>query len=253
VQVSETIRLKNVNKSFSGVAVARNINLKLSPGEILGLIGPNGAGKTSLFNLLTGIVPIDSGEIYFEGERIDQTSVFQRPRMGMSRTWQNIRLFPTLTVMDNLLLGAREYQGESIWRTFFKPKALKDFSEASRKKGTKLLERIGLFSDQDKKTTDFPYGQQKLIALARALMNDGGCLLLDEPMAGVEADVYDTMKTIIREEAESGKAICVIEHTISFIRDLCNIAIFMFNGEIIATGTVEELLSNKELSDIYFG
>jgi ABC-type branched-subunit amino acid transport system ATPase component len=77
--------------------------------------------------------------------------------------------------------------------------------------------------------------------------------LLDEPMAGVEADVYDTMKTIIREEAESGKAICVIEHTISFIRDLCNIAIFMFNGEIIATGTVEELLSNKELSDIYFG
>lgn len=251
--MSETIRLKKVNKSFSGVVVARNIDLILGPGEILGLIGPNGAGKTSLFNLLTGIVPIDSGEIHFNGERIDQSSVVRRPRMGMSRTWQNIRLFPTLTVMDNLLLGTRDYQGESIWKTFFKSKAVKDFSKDGRKKGTKLLERIGLSSDKDKKVTDFPYGQQKLIALARALMNDGGCLLLDEPMAGVDTDVYDTMKTIIREEAESGKSICVIEHSVSFIRDLCNSAIFMFNGEIIARGTVEELIQNEKLTEIYFG
>jgi ABC-type branched-subunit amino acid transport system ATPase component len=251
--MAETIRLEKVNKHFGGVVVASNIDLVLNEGEILGLIGPNGAGKTSLFNLISGIVTPDSGIIYFKGQPINHLLIHQRARLGISRTWQNIRLFPSMTVIDNLLIGSREYKGESIWKALFTPYEIKQSSQTLRKKAFDLLKRVGLSDHWDKQVSEFPYGQQKLIALARALMNDGNCLLLDEPMAGVEADVYDTIKTIVREEAMAGRAICVIEHTISFIKDLCDSAIFMFNGQIIAQGSVDDLLKNKELAEIYFG
>ncbi len=251
--MTDMVRLEKVNKHFGGVVVAYNIDMILKAGEIIGLIGPNGAGKTSLFNLISGIVTPNSGTIYFQGMPINKFSSYQRARIGISRTWQNIRLFQSMSVVDNLLIGSREYKGESIWKTLFHPKELKQYREALKEKAIHLLERVGLADQRGKQVSEFPYGQQKLVALARALMNDGTCLLLDEPMAGVEADVYDTMKNVVQEEAKGGRAICVIEHSISFVKDLCNSAVFLFNGQIIAKGSVDELLKNKELTEIYFG
>jgi ABC-type branched-subunit amino acid transport system ATPase component len=251
--MTDTVRLEKVNKRFGGVVVAANIDITLSAGEIMGLIGPNGAGKTSLFNLISGIVIPNSGIIYFQGKPINEFPVYQRARLGISRTWQNIRLFQSMSVIDNLLIGCREYRGESIWQTLFRSKDLKRYSEGLGKKALRLLDRVGLADQWNTQVSEIPYGQQKLVGLARALMNDGTCLLLDEPMAGVEADVYDTMKAVVREEAKAGRAICVIEHTISFVKDLCDSAVFMFNGQIIAKGSVDDLLKNKELTEIYFG
>ncbi len=253
IKMADTVRLEKVNKRFGGVVVADNIDMMLNAGDIIGLIGPNGAGKTSLFNLISGIVTPNSGTIYFQDKPINELSVYQRARLGISRTWQNIRLFQSMSVIDNLLIGSREYKGESIWQTLFKPNDLKRYRETLKEKALHLLERVGLTDEWDTQVSEFPYGQQKLVGLARALMNDGTCLLLDEPMSGVEADVYDTMKTVVREEAKSGRAICVIEHTISFVKDLCDSAVFMFNGQIIARGSVDDLLKNKELTEIYFG
>lgn len=253
IKMADTVRLEKVNKRFGGVVVADNIDMMLNAGDIIGLIGPNGAGKTSLFNLISGIVTPNSGTIYFQDKPINELSVYQRARLGISRTWQNIRLFQSMSVIDNLLIGSREYKGESIWQTLFKPNDLKRYSGALKEKALHLLERVGVADQWDTQVSEFPYGQQKLVGLARALMNDGTCLLLDEPMAGVEADVYDTMKTVVREEAKAGRAICVIEHAISFVKDLCDSAVFMFNGQIIAKGSVDNLLKNKELTEIYFG
>ena len=230
------LRVVEVRKSFGGIVVAEGINLEIAKGEILGLIGPNGAGKTTLFNRITGIHAPDGGEIWLRDERLSRMPVYRRARLGIARTWQHTRLFPTLTVMENLLMGPRDYPGAG----------------SGRRAGA-ILERIGLGAAADKLPGELPFGQQKLVGLARTLMNDGEVLLLDEPMAGVEGQAYATMKQVVRDEAASGRAVCVVEHNVSFIRDLCTRAVFMFNGRIEQSGTVEELLASEKLAELYFG
>lgn len=251
--MTPVITLENVSKRFGGIVVADDIRLTLHAGEILGLIGPNGAGKTSLFNLISGLIAPDSGSISFGGRRIDGAPMYQRARLGLSRTWQNVRLFQSMTVLDNLLVGPREYPGESIFGSLVRRRAIERARQASMERAVRLLDRTGLSRLSDMPVSALPYGQQKLVGLARALMNDGRGLLLDEPMAGVEGQAYDTMKGLIREAAHEGKAVCVVEHNVSFVKDLCDRALFMFSGRIIATGTVDDLLANRQLADLYFG
>ena len=234
--MTPTIRVVDVRKSFGGIVVAERITLEIAAGEILGLIGPNGAGKTTLFNMITGIHAPDAGEIWLRDQALSRMPVYKRARLGIARTWQHIRLFPTLSVMDNLLLGPRDYPGAG-----------------SRERAHVILERIGLAAAAGKLPGELPLGQQKLVGLARALMNDGEVLLLDEPMAGVEGQAYAAMQQIVRAEAAAGRAVCVVEHNVSFIRDLCTRAVFMFNGRIEQSGTVEELLANDKLAELYFG
>ena len=230
------IRVERVQKHFGGIVVAEDISLEIKAGEILGLIGPNGAGKTTLFNLISGIHAPDAGEIYLRDRPLSRVPVYKRARLGIARTWQHIRLFPTLSVLDNLLLGPREYPGKE-----------------SPARAAAILERVGLAAARDKMPGELPFGQQKLVGLARTLMNDGEVLLLDEPMAGVEGQVYETIKQVVRDEAAAGRAVCVVEHNVSFIRDLCTRAVFMFNGRIEQSGTVEELLASEKLAALYFG
>jgi ABC-type branched-subunit amino acid transport system ATPase component len=231
-----TIRVIDVRKSFGGIVVAENISLEMGAGEILGLIGPNGAGKTTLFNLITGIHAPDAGEIWLRERPLSRMPVYKRARLGIARTWQHTRLFSTLSVLDNLLLGPRDYPGTG-----------------SHMRAGAILERMGLAAHGDKMPGELPFGQQKLVGLARTLMNDGEVLLLDEPMAGVEGQAYATMKQVVRDEAAAGRAVCVVEHNVSFIRDLCTRAVFMFNGRIEQSGTVEELLASEKLAQLYFG
>jgi len=248
------VRVVNVDKRFGGIVVAENINLEMRPGEILGLIGPNGAGKTTLFNLICGIHAPDAGEIWLRDRPLSRLPVFRRARLGVARTWQNTRLFPTLSVLDNLLMGPRHYPGEALLASVLKPPSRRrEERAAARGRAEAILARIGLAEARDKTPGALPFGQQKLVGLARTLMNDGEVLLLDEPMAGVEGQVYDTIKQIVRDEAKAGRAVCVVEHNVSFIRDLCTRAVFMFNGRIEQSGTVEELLASAKLAELYFG
>ena len=251
--MTEILRLIGVCKAFGGIVVADDINLSINAGEILGLIGPNGAGKTSLFNLISGVVRPDAGRVMLQGAAIDGMPLFRRARRGIARTWQNMLLFTSMSVMENLLIAPRDYPGESMLRLTFGRIAIHRAEAEMRARGMAILARMDLVQAADTMVTDLPFGHQKLVGLARTLMNDGALLLLDEPMAGVEGAAYETMQRIVREEAAAGRAVCVVEHNVSFIKDLCTRAVFMAQGRILQTGLVHELLASKVLTELYFG
>jgi ABC-type branched-subunit amino acid transport system ATPase component len=245
--------IKGLQKKFGGIVVANDVDLEIKKGEVVGLIGPNGAGKTSLFNIASGAVRQDAGEILLNGQAVERMPMHMRARLGMTRTWQNIRLFPTLSVLDNLIIAPRHYPGESILRTAFGGSALRREREKILARAYVQLEKVHLVDAANRLPIELSYGKQKLVAIARALMNDGNCLLLDEPIAGVEGAAYQALKEVIRAEAKSGRAICIVEHNISFVRDLCDRASFMFNGKIVESGTIEELMARDDLAGLYFG
>jgi branched-chain amino acid transport system ATP-binding protein len=249
--VKEIVRTRALCKRFGGVVVADRIDLTLLSGQIVGLIGPNGAGKTSLFNLISGAVPADSGTVVLNGEAVGNLPMHARTRLGISRSWQHNRLFPSLTVLDNLLLGERRHPGGS-WLAAYSRGYVREPAQ-TRERAMEQLEKVRMADAAHRMPTELSYGKQKLISLARVLMNDGDCLLLDEPMAGVEGPAYESIKAVVRNEAASGRAVCVVEHNISFIKDLCDLAVFMFAGRIVQTGTIDEMVRSPELTELYFG
>ena len=179
--------------------------------------------------------------------------LYRRARAGIARTWQNMLLFASMSVIENLLIAPRHYPGESVLRLAFGRPEIRRTEAELRARGQAILARMELTQAADSMVIDLPFGHQKLVGLARTLMNDGALLLLDEPMAGVEGAAYETMQRIVREEAAAGRAVCVVEHNVSFIKDLCTRAVFMAQGRILQTGSVDELLASKVLTDLYFG
>ncbi|PSC05464.1 ABC transporter ATP-binding protein [Alsobacter soli] len=251
--MSAVVEIRGLEKRFGGIVVADGIDLTLTAGRVLGLIGPNGAGKTSLFNLISGVVRPDAGSVRLDGRPLDGMKMHQRARLGLSRTWQNLRLFPSLSVLDNLMVAPRRYAGESLLRLAFFPGVVRQAEAESRRKALQILERTGLADVANKPAGGLTFGQQKLVGVARALMNDARCLLLDEPMAGVEGQAYQTIQNVVRDLAASGVAVCVVEHNVAFIRDLCDEGVFMFAGRVLARGAVADLIADPRLTELYFG
>jgi branched-chain amino acid transport system ATP-binding protein len=247
------LEIRDLQKHFGGIVVASNVSLALKKGEVVGLIGPNGAGKTSLFNLISGFVRQDAGAILLNGQPIEGLPMYARARLGLSRTWQNIRLFSSLSVLDNLIIAPRYYGGESFLRVAFDRASIRREREKATERAYQQLAKVRLVEAAGRLPLELSYGKQKLVSIARALMNDGDCLLLDEPIAGVEGAAYEALRSVIRNEAQNGRAICIVEHNISFVRDLCDRVLFMFNGQIVDSGTIEELTAREDLADLYFG
>jgi len=251
--MTSVLEIQGLTKRFGGIVVADAIDLTLAAGRIVGLIGPNGAGKTSLFNLISGVERPDAGSITLDGKALTSVSMHQRARRGLARTWQNLRLFPSLTLLDNLMVAPRVYPGENLLRVLFTPAAVRRAEDTTRAKAMSILARIELDSYAHTPAADLTFGQQKLAGVARALMNDARCLLLDEPMAGVEGHAYQMMQKVVREVAASGVAVCVVEHNVAFIRDLCDEGVFMFAGKVLARGSVKDLMADARLTELYFG
>jgi len=220
--MSSILTVNGLQKSFGGIVVARDIDLTLHSGRIVGLIGPNGAGKTSLFNLITGVVKPDAGTVALAGETLNKLKFHQRIRRGLSRTWQNIRLFSSLPVIDNLLVATHDYPGERLVNVLFRRAHLARHNRAARDKAMDVLGKVGLAGVAHDRVADLPYGQQKLVG-------------------------------VVREVAEHGVAVCVVEHNVAFIRDLCDEGVVMFSGAIMARGSVAELIRDPQLTELYFG
>src|SRR5690606_4216202 len=174
--MTNKLTLKGVNKRFGGVVVADDIDLEVRGGEILGLIGPNGAGKTTLFNLISGVLPLDSGTVELNERRIEELPLYKRARLGVARTWQHMRLFGSMSVLENLLVGASNYPGESLIRLIFQGLTVKQAERAAQERAMAILQRMGLEQLAHSNVNDIAFGQQKLVGLARGLMSDGPCL-----------------------------------------------------------------------------
>jgi branched-chain amino acid transport system ATP-binding protein len=251
--MSAGLEVRNLCKRFGGIVVADAIELDIAPGRILGLIGPNGAGKTSFFNLVSGVVRPDAGRVALGGRDLSRAKPHQRARLGLARTWQNLRLFPSLSVIDNLLIGTRRYAAENIVRLMLGPGGVRRDERVGRERALDVLDRMGLAGIATTEIGSISFGQQKLVGVARALMNEPDCLLLDEPMAGVEGQAYSTIQRVVRDLAAGGMAICVVEHNVAFIRDLCDEGVFMFAGRVLARGSVASLIADPRLAELYFG
>ncbi len=251
--MTDALEIRDVEKRFGGVVVANGMHMTIPRGRITGIIGPNGAGKSTLFNMICGFVRPDQGSIHLGRTELTRKPAFERARLGISRTWQHVRLFSSLSVHDNLILGARLYRGEGIVSALFRPPAIRRETAALAERADELLERVGLMEKRNDLVTALSYGQQKRIGLARALMNDGPFLLLDEPLAGVDGRNYEILLGVIRDEAAKGRGICVIEHNMSFMTEMVQDLVFLFNGKVEARGEPAAILADARIRRIYFG
>ena len=243
--------IKVLNKHFDGVTALNNFSCELRPNEILGLIGPNGAGKTTLFNVITGFLSPDSGEVHFKGKNTTHLSPYKISRLGVVRTFQNLRLIRQLSVLENVLLCFPNQAGERLSNMFFKWKKCKQQETENIDSAMTLLKQTGL----DKKAYDtaeaLSYGQQKLLSIVCCLAADAKILLLDEPVAGIAPQMIDIILKVIEGLPKLGKSVILIEHNLDAMIQVCNRVIFMDAGTKVSEGTPEEVRNDPKVIDAY--
>lgn len=242
-----------LRKRFGGLVVADGFDFELPGGEVIGLVGPNGAGKTTLFNLLTGVVPLDSGSVELLGRDVTLRSMDEMVRAGMARTFQDVRLFQGITLLENVLLGALEPRSISLWRTIFQQRAVRRETAAALDRAWAILERLNLEDKALIRGGKLSYGERKIAAIGRLMATDSQVMLLDEPAAGVGSELADAILRIITQLRREGRTILLVEHNLEVVRDVATSVFFMESGRIRAQGTYDELISDPALAASYFG
>ena len=248
------LTIENLSKSFDGIQAVNNCSFNVSTGSITGLIGPNGAGKTTVFNLITGFLSQDSGNVSFQQKLIDKDPTHNIFKKGLVRTFQIPRELKKMTVLENLLVVPKDQIGEHIWSTIFSFNKIQKQEEININKAKDILAFIRLNHLSYEYAGNLSTGQKKLLELARTLMSDPSLVLLDEPVAGVNPTlVNDLMDNIRRSNEELGITFLIIEHNMNFIMNLCNPIIVLSNGAKIAEGTADEIKSDQSVVNAYLG
>jgi len=248
------LEVRSLEKSFGGLRAVDSCSLEVKKGAITGLIGPNGAGKTTLFNLVTGFLRPDGGEILFKEERIDGLPPHEVFRRKICRTFQITREFGHMTVLENLMLVPENQRGEQILNTWFRPGLVKRQEREIRDKALAVLEFVELIDQKDEYAGILSGGQKKLLELAKTMMADPALILLDEPGAGVNRTLMRKLVGNIRELcAEKGITFLIIEHDMDLVMNLCTPVIVMSEGQKLAEGTPDEIRSDKRVLEAYLG
>ena len=253
---NEILTIKNLTVDFGGVRAVNDVSMSLQTGEMVGLIGPNGAGKTTVFNLITNAITPTSGEILFNGKSILGKSPDQICRLGISRTFQNIRLFPQMTAYENVELGFHSVPHYSIAEAFIRtPHAIR-IEKDTHKKALELLEIVNLKEHADERASSLPYGLQRRLEMARAMATSPQLLLLDEPAAGMNEDECNDLIKLIRQiHATMKYTIIMIEHHMNVVMDLCRGSrIYVLSlGSLLTIGTPAEIQNNPQVIKAYLG
>ena len=244
--------VEGVSRTFGGLTAVDVDHLEVPRGAITALIGPNGAGKTTLFNLLTGFDKPDTGSWTFEGTPIGGVPAFKVARMGQVRTFQLTKALGLLTVMDNMLLGAKAQIGENLFRAVL-PFLWRQQEADNRLKALDLLTRFKLDTKKDDYAASLSGGQRKLLEMARALMSDPTLVMLDEPMAGVNPALTQSLLDHILNLKAQGMSVLFVEHDMHMVRHIADWVIVMAEGRVVAEGDPHEVMRNQAVIDAYLG
>lgn len=252
--MSAILNVKHLTIQFGGLTAVDDVTLSQERGEILSLIGPNGAGKTTLFNLLTGVYQPTYGNIVFHDENISRLKAYERARKGIARTFQNIRLFQNMTVLENLLVAHPKCNREGILSAFNFGKRLGSSRNEIVKECEHILEIVGLQEEAGELAINLPYGKQRLLEIGRALATGPSLILLDEPGAGMNNLEKEELTNVIRYIIDRLKIdVLLIEHDMKFVMNISDRIIVLERGKIIAEGKPEEIQTNQRVIEAYLG
>jgi branched-chain amino acid transport system ATP-binding protein len=235
----------NLVKRFEGVYAIDGLSIAVEKGTITSIIGPNGSGKTTLINVLSGVIPMDGGAVVINGIRCEKIRASDVATYGITRTFQNIRLFEQMTVLDNLLVVLTE---RNVLGALFER-----HSELHLKKTQEILEKVGLWEKRNALASGLSYGQRKLLEIGRAIAVNAEIILLDEPFAGLFPEMIKIVVGLLQELKQQGKTIILIEHNMELIRSLSDQVFVMDSGKLLAHGTPDEALSRPEVIEAYLG
>ena len=251
--MSAVLELDQVSKRFGGLAAVQDLSFDVQPGRITSLIGGNGAGKTTVFNLITGYLAPDAGQIRFRGQRIDGLAPHKIARTGISRGFQELRLFNRLTALDNVQAAVPQQKGESILRAIFGGQELREEAQATETLSRQILDDLTISHQVDTLAEQLSYGQQKLLALGRLVAAKGDFLLLDEPTSGLSPAMVDDFCDRMKALVASGRSILLIEHNVEIVMRLSDWVIVLHQGGKIAEGTPDEVRRNSAVMHTYLG
>ena len=247
------LRISKLTKRFGGLVAVNGVDLEVEKGSITAVIGPNGSGKTTLFNVISGVLPPEEGSILFNDREIAREPAHKIARMGMARTFQNLQVFPSMTVLENVMMGAFRHHPSSLLSGGFLVRRSQREMGKMRNKATSLLEKIGLKEWADHKIEDIPFGIQRQVEIIRALASEPHLLLLDEPAAGLSTKETLELTRFISSLQDGNLTILLVEHDMALVMQLAQkIAVLNF-GEKIAEGNPEEIRHNTAVIEAYLG
>lgn len=249
----QILEAKNVSKYFGGLHAVDNVSMTVDEGEIFGIIGPNGAGKTTLFNLCSAVYPVTKGEIIFKEEAITGIHTENVARRGIARTFQNIKLFNYMTVLNNVKIGCHINMNTNVFDSIFHTKTYKKDEAYAEEHAREVLADVELKEHIDMMAGNLPYGTQRKVEIARALATNPSLLLLDEPAAGMNPNETMQLLEFIKKIRDKGKTIIVIEHDVRFVMNLCDRIMVLNYGQKICEGLPNEVRDNIQVQEAYFG
>ncbi len=248
------LEVKDLNKHFGGLQAVRDATFTVAENKVTGLVGPNGAGKTTVFNMITGTIPADSGNVTFQGKDITRITAQDRVRHGIARTFQDVRLLPRLTVAENVAVGVQEQPGEKFFKLFIAPIHVRKREKETLERVHECLDFVGIGKEvRSEPAGNLSYGEQKLVSIARLLATGARLLLLDEPTSGLDEHSLDQFRAVLAKLIEDGRSVLMVEHNMLLVRELCDRAVFMATGQVLAVDTPEKLMEKEELREVYFG
>lgn len=247
------LRIENVTKGFGGLVAVNNITLRLNDTGITGLIGPNGSGKTTLFHMITGFYSVDQGRIYFEDKLISKLPPHTISKIGLVRTFQQTRVLPFMSTLDNLLSAAPDQTGERLSSVFFRPTVVRLEENKNRERAREILDLVSLTPMSDQLAGMLSFGQQKLLEIGRVLMARPKMILLDEPTAGINPTLIRQLVEIIRGLKDRGIQIFLIEHNMPLVAEICEKIFVMDSGSLIFSGIPSEARKDTRVIEAYLG